>query len=299
MTAMYQGIKGTHAMQQILPQTFPTGGTPYCSSCPKGYAYLVSGGNSTRQSGSMMLRRRLHNGFTASLNYTYSKSIDDAALAGQGQGGSLIAQNWLALEAERALSNFDQRHLLQLNGQYTSGMGLKGGTLMNGWKGPLLKDWTFASTLNLGSGKPLNPFYSVLAAGSGVSGTIRPDYTGAGLYAAPNGRFLNPAAFVAAGCAFVSPCPATGTGKFGNAGRNSITGPRTFVLNASLARTFRMSDRLNADLRFDANNVLNHVVMTSWVTNISSRDQFGLPSFGLPSAFQQMRSMNMTLRVRF
>jgi len=282
MTAIYQGIKGTHALQQILPHTFAPGGSPLCGSCPSGYAYLLSGGNSTRQSGSVMLRRRLHNGFTASLNYTYSKSIDDAALAGQNQGGTLIAQNWLNLEAERALSNFDQRHLLQLNGQYTSGMGLKGGTLMNGWKGPLLKDWTFASTLNLGSGRPLNPVYTALAAGSGVSGTIRPDFTGADLYAASGGLFLNKAAFAA-------PLP----GHFGNAGRNSITGPNTFSLNASLARTFRMSDRLNADLRFDANNVLNHVIMTSWVTAVNNLQ------FGLPSSFQQMRNMTMTLRMRF
>src|SRR5262249_27859788 len=96
MTATYLGVKGTHAQETILPNTYPVGGSPLCASCPSGFAYLLSGGNSTRNAGTLMLRRRLHNGFTATLNYTYSKSIDDAAIGGQNQPGStLVAQNWL------------------------------------------------------------------------------------------------------------------------------------------------------------------------------------------------------------
>ena len=51
------------------------------------------------------MRRRLHTGFTATLQYTYSKSIDDAALGGKergesgGQSATVIAQNWLDLKA--------------------------------------------------------------------------------------------------------------------------------------------------------------------------------------------------------
>jgi hypothetical protein len=283
MTANYLGVKGTHALQSILPNTFPTGGFNPCPSCPSGYAYLVSGGNSTRQSGQVMIRRRLHNGFTGSINYTFSKSIDDAAIGGQGQaGGTLIAQNWLDLSAERALSNFDQRHLVSLNGQFTSGMGLKGGTLVSGWKGAAMKDWTFSSTVTAGSGRPLSPVYTALVAGTGVAGTIRPDFTGASLYNTPPGLFLNPAAFTA---------PASG--HWGNAGRNTITGPSQFIMNASMARTFRMGDRLNTDVRFDANNVLNHVTYPSWNTSINSLQ------FGLPGSANQMRSLQATVRVRF
>jgi hypothetical protein len=283
MTAMYLGAKGTHAQQTILPNTYPVGGTPSCSGCPSGFAYLLSGGNSTRNAGSLMLRRRLHNGFTATLNYTYSKSIDDAAIGAQGQAGStLVAQNWLDLGAERALSNFDQRHLVSIQGQYTTGMGMKGGTLMGGWKGPLLKDWTFASTLTRGSGSPLNPVYTAIAPGTGLAGTIRPDATGLSPYDSPSGLFLNPAAFAK---------PAAG--QWGSAGRNSIIGPALFSLNSSMARTFRMSDRLSADVRFDANNVLNHVSYQSWVTTINSLQ------FGLPTSAKQMRNMTANFRLRF
>src|SRR5262249_12539691 len=150
-------------------------------------------------------------------------------------------------------------HLVSIQAQYTTGMGLKGGTLLGGWKGPLMKDWTFSTIITRGSGSPLNPVYTAIAPGTGVSGTIRPNFTGADLYAAPTGLFLTPAALAA---------PAAG--QWGNAGRNSIIGPALFTLNASMARTFRMSDRMSADLRFDANNALNHVTYSSWVTNINN-----------------------------
>ena len=113
---------------------------------------------------------------------------------------------------------------------------------------------------------PLTPFYLRRVTGTGVTGRIRPEYTGAPLYAAPPGLFLNPAAYTAPPRA-----------QWGNAGRDSITGPGQFSLNASLERTFRMSDRLSLDLRVDATNALNHVTFPSWNTTVGSA-QFGLPT---------------------
>ncbi len=106
MTATYLGIKGTREQQEFLPNTYPAGAVNPCPACPAGYAYLTSNGNSTREAAQIQLRRRLHNGFTASLQYTFSKAIDDAALGGRGQGTAVIAQNWLDLSGERGLSDF-------------------------------------------------------------------------------------------------------------------------------------------------------------------------------------------------
>src|SRR5262249_40595853 len=126
MTATYQGVKGTRAQQQFLPQTYAADATALCGGCPTGYQYLTSNGNSTRQAGVLQLRRRLHSGFTAQLNYTWSKSIDDAALGGgplgpngqPNQSAAVIAQDWLNLSGERGRSPFDQRHLLNVQFQY-------------------------------------------------------------------------------------------------------------------------------------------------------------------------------------
>jgi hypothetical protein len=295
LTATYLGVKGTHGVQQFLPNTYPIGATSPCAGCPVGFSYRTSGGNSTRQAGTVQLRRRLRSGFTASLQYTYSKSIDDdAALGGGGpvtagsistsssQASAVIAQNWLNLKAERGFSTFDQRHLLNLTAQYTTGMGMHGGTLFNGWRGRFFKEWTVLSTITAGTGLPNTPIYLAAVPGTGVTGTIRPDLTGQSIYSAPSGLHLNPAAYA-------TPSP----GQWGTAGRNSITGPSQFTLNASLARTFRLEGKTNLDLHIDSTNLLNHGVFTAWDTTINSTQ------FGLPTAANAMRSLQVTARLRF
>ena len=274
MTATYLGIKGTRGMQESLPNTYPAGATNPCPTCPSGFIYLTSNGNSTRESGSLQLRRRLRSGFTATLQYTYSKSIDDSALGGRGQPTYVIAQNWLDLGGERALSTFDQRHLLNLQMQYTTGMGLHGGTLLGGWKGSLFKEWTVITNITAGTGLPLTPVYLAAVSGTGITGPIRPDYNG--------GFNLNLASYS-------PPLP----GQWGTAGRDSITGPSQFTLNASLDRVFRLKDRLNLELRFDSTNALNHVSWTAWNTTIGS------PQFGFPAGANAMRDIQTTLRLRF
>ena len=279
VTVTYLGIKGTHAQQQSLPNTFPAGAVNPCPTCPAGYSYLTSNGNSTRNAGTLQLRRRLHSGFGATLQYTFAKALDDAALGGKGQAGALIAQNWLDLRAERGRSNFDQRHLLSVQMQYSTGMGIRGGTLLGGWRGRLLKNWTFVSQMTAGSGLPLTPIYLAAVKGTGVTGSIRPNYSGEPVYDGPPGLHLNPAAFA-------PPSP----GQWGNAGRNSITGPGTFTLNASMARSFGEG---RVDLRIDSSNALNHPVFPGWNANISSAQ------FGLPTAANAMRVVQASVRVRF
>ena len=282
IAAIYQGSKGTRAVEEFLPNTFPDRALDPCPGCPTGFTYLASNGNSTREAGQIQLRRRLHNGFTANLEYTFAKAIDDAALGGKNQGTAVIAQNWLDLSGERALSVFDQRHLLTAQLQYTTGMGIGGGTLVNGWRGSLFKGWTFVSTTTVGSGLPLTPTYPTPVRGTGVTSSVRPDYTGAPLYAAPPGLSLNPRAYAP---------PAAG--QWGNAGRDSITGPSQLLLNASLGRIFQISDRLNLDLRVDLTNALNHVTFPSWNTAVTSAQ------FGLPTSANAMRSLQTVVRLRF
>jgi hypothetical protein len=295
----YLGVKGTHGAQEFLPNTYPIGAANPCPSCPSGFAYRTSGGDSTREAGQLQLRRRLRSGFTATALYTYSKSLDDDAfLGGQGyvstaqQNQNLIqiappvtaaiAQNWRNLQAERGLSTFDQRHLLSLVGQYTSGEGLQGGDLLRGWAGRLLKEWTVAMQLTAGSGFPETPIYLAAVPGSGYTGTIRPDRTGEPLYSATRGPHLNQAAFAS---------PAAG--KWGTAGRDSIIGPRQFSLNGSLARTFRPGGKFFLDARIEVTNVFNHAAFTGWNTTVNSAQ------FGLPVAANAMRSLQTTLRLRF
>jgi hypothetical protein len=299
MNITYLGIKGTHGLQEFLPNTNPLGATDPCSSCPSGFAYLTSGGNSTRQAAQVQLRRRLRSGFTATVQYTYAKAIDnDSALGGPVTAGTAqtssstggigltsltIAQNWRNLRGERGLSTFDQRHLLSVQMQYTTGMGLGGGTLLSGWRGRAYKEWTVSSQITAGSGLPQTPIYPGIVGGTGVSGSLRPNFTGASLYNAPAGLGINPAAYTA---------PVAG--QWGTAGRNSIVGPGQFSLDLSMARTFRIHhDKWSLDFRVDSTNFLNHPTFTTW------NAIYGNAQFGRPSAVNSMRSLRSTLRMRF
>ena len=300
MLATYTGIKGTHGAQWFLPNTNPAGAANPCSSCPVGFEYATSHGNSTREAAQVQLRRRLHSGFTATVLYTYSKSIDDvSALGGQGavtqsatsnestttqstaSAAPTIAQDWRNLAAERGLSTFDQRHLVSAVIQYTTGMGMSGGTLLSGWRGRLYKEWTVQTQITAGTGLPQTPIDSSVVV-AGYSAFVRPNVTGAPLYAAPPGLFLNPAAYA-------PPAP----GQWGDARRDGITGPNQFSLNAAMVRTFRLDSKINLDVQIAAANALNHVSYTAWVPNINSTQ------FGLPAAANSMRSIQTSLRLRF
>jgi hypothetical protein len=280
--ATYLGSRGTHLMQEVLPNTYPIGGVNPCATCPSGFVYLTSNGSSQRNAGQVQLRRRLRNGFTASGQYTLAKATDDAtAFGGASLAGFAIAQNWLDLDAERGPSSFDQRHQFTAQAQYTTGAGITGGTLVDGVKGRLLKDWTFVAQLTVGSGLPVTPIYLVPVPGTGFIGSVRARLTGT-TTDAPEGYYLNPQAFAA---------PAAG--QWGDAGRNSERGPSQFALNAAIGRTFRWGERFNIDWRIDANNVLNRMVYTGVNTIV------GNPQFGLPNAINQPRKILSSLRVRF
>ncbi len=71
--------------------------------------------------------------------------------------GAAIAQDWRNLDAETAPSNFDQRHQINAQFQYTTGMGVGGGALLDGVKGKLFKGWTVTGNLITGSGLPITP----------------------------------------------------------------------------------------------------------------------------------------------
>jgi hypothetical protein len=280
--ATYLGTRGTNLIQEFLPNTYPRGAVNPCPACPAGFVYLTSNGSSSRHAGQVQIRRRLRNGLTATVQYTLAKAEDNAAsFQGANLSGQVFAQNWLDLDAEWGPSSFDQRHQITANFQYTTGVGVAGGALVDGWRGALFKNWTMTGQLTTGSGLPLTPYYLSAVPGTGFTGAIRASTTGASTEP-PEGYYLNSAAYTA---------PAPGT--WGNAGRNSARGPAQFLFNAGITRTFPWGSRLNLDYRIDATNVLNTVTYTGVNTLIGNQQ------FGLPNAANQMRRIQTSLRMRW
>ncbi len=272
-TLTYNGTKGTRLDQTLLPNSAPSGGK--ANGLQSGYIFEQSNGNSIYHGVSAQIQRRMRSGVGFSVVYTHSKAIDNA----------VQAQNYLSTAAERALSSSSRPNTVNANWQYSSGQGRTGAALINGWKGALLKDWTYTNNINFGSGLPLTPTVggvSSTTTGTGITGSLRANATGQSINNAPAGQSFNYAAFA---------LPAAG--QWGNAGRDTIQGPMQFSLNGSLQRTFRVAERKSINFRFDANNMLNHVTFTRFNTTIGSN------SLGLLSNPGGMRSMTATLRFSF
>jgi hypothetical protein len=280
-TIGYLGTKGTRLDQQFIPNSVAPGADE--SALAHNFTYETSNGNSIYHAAQFQLNRRFHTGLMWRLSYQFSKAIDDAGTGGRGQGNTPVAQNWLDLAAERGLSSFDARHNMNLGVQYSTGMGMTGGTLLNGWKGRLLKDWTVEANLTAHSG---NPFTATVGgnlsqvSGTAVASTVRANATGLPISA--TGELFNTAAFAA---------PAAG--EWGNAGRNTIPGPTVFSLNSGLSRVFRFGERHSLDFQVQGQNVLNHVTITNWGTVLESS------TYGLATSAAAMRKITMSLRFRF
>jgi hypothetical protein len=276
----YLGQRGVNMVQQFLPNTYAPGGVNPCPTCPIGFAFVTSNGSSLRNSGQIQVRRRLRAGLTASGQYTLARGTDNAATFSGTRGTS--AQDWLDLEAERSPSNDDQRHQFGGQVQYTTGVGVAGGGMLQGFKGALVRGWTLTGNVILGSGRPLSPLYSTALPDTATNGTVRPALTGLPVDDIPAGYYLNPLAY-----------RVPGPGDWGDAGRNSVRGPIQFTVNAGITRSFPMSQRLNLDWQVTATNLLNRVTYNSVNMTLNS------PQFGLPSGANDMRKFQTSIRMRF
>jgi hypothetical protein len=243
-----------------------------------GFIFDSSDGNSIYHAGQLRLTRRFRRGVSVNALYTYSKSIDNASTI--GGGGAVVVQNDQNLAAERSVSSFNRPHVLSLNFLFSTS-GAPGSAAS---RSVLLRDWQLGGGITASSGAPFTAM--VLgnrsdAGGSGAVGSARADATGLPLY--DGSGFFNLAAFA------LSPA-----GRYGNAGRNTITGPAMMTMNLSFGRTIRFGDtRRSADIRMEANNVLNNVNISSIGTTVNSL------SYGLPLSASSMRSVTLNLRMRF
>lgn len=283
----YLGTKGTRLDVQVAPNQAPPG-SPLTSEQrlaignATGFTYDTPIGNSIYHALQARLNRRFRRGFSGTLQYTFSKSIDDSATL--GGAGNTVAQNFFDIAAERGLSSFDRRHNLTANYVWQSPVGGTSGFLENrGWITTALQDWTISGSATIQSGTPLTA--RVLGnlsdtAGTGNFGSGRAEATGVPVESGSG--FFNLAAFT---------IPAAGT--YGDAGRNTIPGPGAFSMNLSLQRTVALTERLRMQLRVDSVNFTNHVNITGWGTVVNSL------TYGAPAAAGGMRNLTITVRLNF
>lgn len=250
ISVAYVGSNGTKLFRFIdLNQGDPATGIRPNST----YYYILnfeSAANSNYNSLQTSLKVRDLHGFTSTINYTYSHSIDNASDGQDYTPFQSQPDNSFNVRNERSNSGFDVRQRFTWLWDYripearsmhmlTGGWGISGvATLATGMPFTVMDYGDFNNT---------GEFYE------------RPDLVGnpwAGTSSPAN--FLNLAAF-AAPCA--SPTlseTCNGGAHFGDSPRNGFFGPHYRNFDFSLYKQTKLTERLNMELRADFFNIFNH-----------------------------------------
>jgi trimeric autotransporter adhesin len=248
------------------------------------FVWESSGATSIMHSGTLRVRKRMTHGFGGGVSYTYGKSIDDASSI--GGGAVVVAQNDQDLAAERGLSSFDRRHILTGDWLLELPIGPGRKWLREGALASVIGGWVWGGSATLQSGTP----FTARVVGNfgdvarGVNGTLRADVTGASVEVADPSvaRWFDTDAF--------TPPP---SGSFGDAGRNTVIGPTTFLVNMSLIKNIDLGRPRTLSIRVQANNVFNTPPFVGIDTVVSS------PTYGRVVQVGPMRSVQLQTRLRF
>jgi hypothetical protein len=185
--------------------------------------------------------RRKSRGFQGSLSYMWSHAIDNDS--GETRR-PYVPPTIFNPTTNRASADFDRRHVLRVTGSYQIPA-----PRLPTWLEPLCADWYVDAVITAQSATPV----SVTSPRSFSFGNyvVRPDLVPSVPVwivdsESPGGRRVNPMAFVG-----------TSEARQGTLGRNTLRGSPLRQIDLGLARSIRIGQRLSAQVRFDAFNVLN------------------------------------------
>jgi hypothetical protein len=275
----YVGSRGAHLGRQYdmnqplrTRELYQAGATfPRPVSGLNAINFYSFGSNSIYHAGQISLRKRGSGGLFYRLNYSFSKSIDDASqISGNSDGGVAGAQNARDLKSERARSDFDRRHIFTaaFSWQLPLGRGQRWLNSSGALTQAVLGGWQFSGTGTLYSGQPFTVTTADVDANLGES--QRPNRLGTGLQSDLTGQgrrgvdypFFNILDFERVPrCTARDACLPSPHGfepfQFANAGRNILEGPGMVFLNLALMKNFRMRERRNFQFRCEMFNVMN------------------------------------------
>jgi TonB dependent receptor-like, beta-barrel len=222
--------------------------------------YQESSANSNYNALQTSLRVTDWHGFTSTLNYNWSHSIDDAS---DGEeyvpNASQPNDSTAPIGSNRGNSNFDVRNRFTWNFVYQF-PNQKGS-----WQ-RVTDGWGVNGIVTVQSGQPfqLNYNFQDDFDGSG-EGYGRPDVVGPIHYNSSDPtQFLDLTSFAvpctyptAGGSGLANSCQ-PGTRHFGNEGRNSLIGPHFRQFDFSIFKNTAITERIKLELRFEAYNLFNH-----------------------------------------
>ena len=202
------------------------------------------------------LSRRMSHGLLFRAVYTWSKSLDDgdslnATAAGNAPG---LVSNPFHLKSDWGSATYDVRNVGVLDASYQLPFGAHRSFLSHtGLAGAIAGGWTANSIVTLQSGFPFTPQLSYNPSNNGdtknpVRPFANPSFIGSVIEGKPS-QWFNPAAFLA---------PPSGSGFYGNLGRDTLTGPGIATWDFSTLKDASIHDRGNLEFRAEFFNILNH-----------------------------------------
>jgi hypothetical protein len=258
LSMTYVGQQGRGLLrQQVIPK--PN------SNFTGVFDLTVNGDTSSYNALQLQYRRPLAKRFQALFNYTWSHSID----TNSSDVAALAPDNVVSKSQDRGSSTFDVRD--SFGGALTYNVPAIG---TKGFVSELTKGWSVASYFQARTGFPIDVttrrapipgFASFLGLVS-----VRPDLVpGQPIWISdptvPGGRRLNINAFV------VQP-----QGRQGSLGRDSIQGFGATQVDLSLARQFRIIERVKLQIQADMFNLVNHPNFANPPASIDSLGSFGV-----------------------
>ncbi len=280
-----------------------------------------STGDSNYNAGQFSLRHR-SGGLEFDLNYTYSKSIDEGSNAErinefEGLGfGSQIINSWFP-QQNRAVSDFDTTHIVNANWVYQLpfGRGKHFGSGMNRFANAVLGGWTVAGLWRWSSGYPFSLFSPEWATNFQLESPAVPvssarPKTGSFIVqqAACNGNVTfctGPNVFQNPG--IIGSDPNSAIKLFrpaypGEAGlRNGLRGPGTFDIDATVAKSWNITESQYVKFSWSLYNVTNSArfdvgtMQLNGNNSLSSSSSFG----NFSSTLSNPRVMEFMLRYSF
>ena len=202
------------------------------------------------------LNHRLSHNLVLRGVYTWSKSLDDgdslnATTAGNAPG---LASNPFHLKADWGPATYDVRNVGVISGTWTLPFGPHQRYLNHGGGFPdaLAGGWTTNSIVTLQSGFPFTPQLSYNPSNNGDSKNpvrpfANPAFTGSVIEGKPT-QWFNPAAFLA---------PPSGSGFYGNLGRDAFTGPGLATWDLSMLKDTAIHESMNLEFRAEFFNLLD------------------------------------------
>ena len=237
-------------------------------------------------------------GFSMLSAFTCSKVITNAPQY-RNAGGitgdeNSPPQNSFDLAADRSLAYFNTKFRWVTSAVYDLPFGTGRSMLRSGIPAAILGGWQVSGILQLQTGFPYTINYKgdPINIGGGSGGIlVRPNYalTASGQNVDPNlpadqrttSEYFNTAAFV-------QPILA-----FGDVGRNTMTGANLVNLDATLARTFRITEKVGLQFRAEFFNLANHPNY-NLIGRIVNDPSFGIVQNQLPP-----RQIQLAMKLSF